>query len=356
MKSESFIAIPPGETLKEVAERQGYSQKELALRLGLSEKHVSNLINAKCELTKETAAKLESVLGVPASFWNNLEARYREILIKVEQENTMSEELAMEKQLPFSEMVSNGWILSAATPEARVSVLRTFFSVAKLKLIANPDLSLVAFRELSKENRKDLKLLAWLTQAKREADGIDTSEINIKKVTANLQAIRQLTLEKSDFNFGKLKQILSQCGIALVVLPHLKGSYLQGLSFKYKNKIVLGLTARGKELDKFWFSLFHELGHIILGHLRVFDEKTADREKLADDFAKNVLIPKEAYEKFTTKHNFSKKAIIAFSKRVGIDAGIVVGRLQKDKFIDYHIHNDLKSRVGDISFFSSNEA
>ena len=50
-------------------------------------------------------------------------------------------------------------------------------------------------------------------------------------------------------------------------LPHLKGSFLQGASFMDGNKIVVGLTARDKDADKFWFSLFHELAHIALGHV-----------------------------------------------------------------------------------------
>lgn len=61
--------------------------------------------------------------------------------------------------------------------------------------------------------------------------------------------------------------MLAENGVALVFLPHLKGSFLQGATFIDGNKIVVGLTARGKDADKFWFSLFHELGHIILGHV-----------------------------------------------------------------------------------------
>lgn len=50
--------------------------------MGMSEKHISRLINGDVQLTPEVAHKLEMVLGVPAEFWNNLEAIYREKLVK----------------------------------------------------------------------------------------------------------------------------------------------------------------------------------------------------------------------------------------------------------------------------------
>lgn len=86
-KSKSFIATPPGASIKEQLEMRGMSLKEFAFRMGLPEKHVSRLINGDVQLTKETACQLEMVLGLPSHFWINLEAIYREKLAKVKAEN-----------------------------------------------------------------------------------------------------------------------------------------------------------------------------------------------------------------------------------------------------------------------------
>ena len=77
-ESRSYIATPPGETIKEQLNNRGMSQKELAVRMDMSEKHISKLINGDVQLTPDVAVRLEMVLGVPAKFWNNLEAIYRE--------------------------------------------------------------------------------------------------------------------------------------------------------------------------------------------------------------------------------------------------------------------------------------
>ena len=80
VRSRSYIAIPPGATIMEQLNDRGMSQKEIATRMNMSEKHISKLINGDVQLTPEVAVRLEVVLGVPAKFWNNLEAIYRKKL------------------------------------------------------------------------------------------------------------------------------------------------------------------------------------------------------------------------------------------------------------------------------------
>ena len=92
VRSRSYIATPPGATIKEQLEDRDMSQKEFAARMDLSEKHVSRLLNGKVELTPDVARRLEMVLGIPASFWNKLEAIYREKLVKIKDENEMEED------------------------------------------------------------------------------------------------------------------------------------------------------------------------------------------------------------------------------------------------------------------------
>lgn len=149
------------------------------------------------------------------------------------------------------------------------------------------------------------------------------------------------TLNPKEFCPG-LKTRLAECGIALVFLPHLKGSFLQGASFMDGNKIVVGLTARGKDADKFWFSLFHELAHIVLGHIGQPDGTSEQDEKNADNWAGEMLIPSKAFEPFKNRENYSPACVCDFAKRLGIAPGIVVGKLQNEGCVGYNMLNDLK--------------
>ena len=121
-RSKSYIATPPGATIKEQLNDRSMSQKEFAARMDMSEKHISKLINGEVQLTPDCAVRLEMVLGVPAKFWNSLESRYREKLVKVEAENAMEQDEAIARQLPYGEMAKYGWI--PATRNIKEKVIR----------------------------------------------------------------------------------------------------------------------------------------------------------------------------------------------------------------------------------------
>ena len=344
VKSRSFIATPPGATIKEQLLGRGLSQKEFALRMGMSEKHISKLINGDVQLTPEVAVRLEMVLGVPAKFWNKLEATYREKLIKANAENEMDADKELVKKLPYREMSKNGWVPETREATEKVIYLRKYFEVVNLEIIKDMKLSKIACRRLAETEKGNLALLAWAQKAKLEARAIETSLIDIKTLKKKLPEIRSMTaMNPVDF-CPKLIEMLSGCGIAIVFLPHIGGSFLHGATFYDGNKIVVGLTVRGKDADKFWFSLFHELGHIMLGHINQSDGTTDEDEEAADNFAKEILIPTVAFNAFTSLNDFSKTSICSFAPEQNILCGIVVGRLQKEGFINYNRCNDLKTK------------
>ena len=110
------------------------------------------------------------------------------------------------------------------------------------------------------------------------------------------------------------------------------------------NKIVVGLTARGRDADKFWFSLFHELAHIALGHVGQSNGTSEEDEKAADKWSGDTLIGAEDFEIFRKDRDYSEKSVLQFAKTQGIAPGIVVGRMQLEGMIEYSMLNDLKEK------------
>ncbi len=343
-ESQNHIAVPPGATIKEQLINRDLSQKEFAQRMNMSEKHMSKLINGEVILTPDVAVRLEMVLGIPAKYWNKLEADYREELVKVNNENQMDADKEIIKKLPYNEMSKLDWVPKTRKPSERVINLRKFFEVVNLELITDKNLAPIACRRLSETEKSNYALLAWAQQAKLEARNMETSSIDLKALKKDIPDIRKMTMENPEDFSEKLISILSDCGIALVFLPHLDGSFLHGATFKDGKKIVIGLTARGKYADKFWFSLFHELGHILLGHINHIDGLTDEDEQAADDFASNSLIDNKSFLEYVNNYKINKDTIINFSKKYGIDSGILVGRLQKDGYIPYNRYNSLKKK------------
>ena len=110
------------------------------------------------------------------------------------------------------------------------------------------------------------------------------------------------------------------------------------------NKIVVGLTARGKDADKFWFSLFHEMAHIVLGHIGQSNGTSKEDEDDADKWSEDTLIVEDDFENFKKERDYSENNVIRFAKEQGIAPGIVVGRMQRDGVIKYSMLNNLKEK------------
>lgn len=343
MNGRTTIAIPPGATIREQLDNRGMSQKEFALRMGLSEKHISHLINGHVELTQDVALRLESVLGVPASFWNNLESIYREKLARVIVEQDLEKDIELANAFPYSKMAALGWVPATRKPEEKVLNLRRFFEVAKLDLLDGLRIPGIAFRRTSTNETSDYSLAAWAQKARIEARQHVTAPINISKLKQEIPQIREMTIKDPAEFCNELTTVFAGCGIALVFLPHIGGSFLHGASFYDSNRIVLGLTVRGRDADRFWFSLFHEICHIIRGHINT-SQTTKEQEDEADAFARDVLISPEQYQAFIGANCFSKDCIIAFAHTIGIAPGIVLGRLQKENFVPYNRFNELKTK------------
>lgn len=345
-KSKTYIATAPGATIKEQLVNRGMSQKEFAVRMDMSEKHISHLINGEVILTPDVANRLESVLGVPAKFWNNLESIYRQKLLLVEEENRMEKDIELLKNYPYSEMVSKGWIEKTIVPTQKVRNLRKYFEVVELSILQKDEFcQKVACRKLSHTEKSDTGLLVWLQKVKIESRTKEVEPINIKLLKESLSAIREMTNHTPDEFCDKLDSLLASCGIALVYVSHIKGSGMQGATFIDGKKIVIGMTARCKDADRFWFSLFHELGHIVLGHINKRNLSFSEaEEKQADLFAEDNLIQPDLYKAFTEVSNFTKASIVSFANSINIDSGIVLGRLQKDGYVKYSSFNELKKQ------------
>lgn len=346
LESKSYIATPPGATIKEQLDDRGMTQKEFAKRMGMSEKHISKLVNGDVHLTPETAEKLERVLGIPARFWNKLEAIYQEKIAKVNRENELEKEREYAKNFPYHQMAVWGMVPKAKRWQDKIENLCKFFEVSYLSLLENKDLMPIACRKLANTEKSMYILLTLAQYAKRKARDIDIDPFHISALKEKIKEIRALTLHKElDFS-NELAAMLSSCGIALVYLPQIQGSFLHGITFydDTSNKIVLGISLRGKYADRFWFSLFHEIAHILKGHIWQKDGVSEQDEREADQLAAEILIPSANLEQFYQTGNYSIDSIESFANRLQVGEDIIIGRLQNDKKIRQNQLNQYKSK------------
>ena len=111
------------------------------------------------------------------------------------------------------------------------------------------------------------------------------------------------------------------------------------------------LSLRHKRDDHFWFSFFHEAGHILHGGKKAIflDEMNSwkdPEEDLANQFAANILIPQEKYQSFLEEEKFTPMSDSKiFRDKLSIAPGIVVGRLQHEKVIPWRLTKQIDPSV-----------
>ena len=151
---------------------------------------------------------------------------------------------------------------------------------------------------------------AWIQTAINYAKNINTKSFDADKLKNSLPELRGMTLMKIEEFLPRMSDIFSECGVAFVLLPHLKNSGINGaVKWLSNDRVVLAMNNRGLDADKFWFSLFHEIKHILQQKLKtVFVNANANEitelnnklERDADEFAANYLSPKVYMNKLTS--------------------------------------------------------
>jgi len=116
---------PEGVTLSETLEALGMSQADLAERTGRPKKTINEIVKGKAAITPETALQFERVLGIPASFWNNLERDYRETVARLEEHQRLQRhvECAPYKAAHFKATLAEARALTVEPPETLVPQL-----------------------------------------------------------------------------------------------------------------------------------------------------------------------------------------------------------------------------------------
>ena len=352
----SDLAIPPGEFLEEVIADLGMNKDELARRMNRPPAKLSAIFRGDKTITPDTALQLEKVVGVPAHVWTGLESEYRLTLARQQQkaeEQRLKDEQHYVAKFCYQELLRFGYVAKKTILTEKVLELHRFFGVTSLKTVASLSRYQPAFRIWEKK-RSDCSpeaTAAWLRVGEIEAHKIDCDSFNKTALKTQMTEIRTFTQDEPERFVETLTERLASAGVVLVILPHLPKTYAHGATFWLgKQKAVALLTIRGSWADIFWFSLFHELGHLLLhGKQVVFleNENVDDNEmeKEANDFAGHVLIPENAYREFVRVGSFYAKDIVRFADEVYIHPGIVVGRLQHDKYIDPSWHNKLRVRL-----------
>ena len=332
---------PPGSTLRDLMQERDWKQRELAHRLGRPVQAVNEILAGKKEITEDTALELERVLEVPAQFWLAREAQYREYLARRRSEEEAGEHVPWLEQFPLKALQEAGVLpegrLAPAFKRQLVERLLRFFGVASpTGWQAHYDQMQLQFRRARPNRQTDVAAItAWLRMGELQAARLQLADYNAARLQAAIPEMRSLSLQAAEQIGPALLRLCAGAGLALVFVPALPGTHVSGVARFLNGRPLIQLSLLGKWNDGFWFSFFHELGHVLKHPTRsiFLDDAAAGgsinsiEEQEADRFATDTLVPRAQQARLASLP-LEAAAIEAFATKIGVHPGIVVGQLQ----------------------------
>lgn len=325
----------PGRMLQRELDAQGLSQAQLAMRTGLSTKHVNLVVKGTALLSPDVAVSLEQVLGVPAEFWLRWEAAFQAAAAREERHESWATFTEWAARFPRNMLVSRHVIGASDGTKETVAKLLSFFGVASPSAFDRTWLDAEASYKRSQVYTIDPYITAlWLRlaelQAARVLEGAGSYDAGRLREAA--QQIRAVTAEEPLEGFRRAQHLLREAGVALVFVPELDSTRISGASRWVGGHPVVAVTNRNKYLDSFWFSVLHEVAHILLHPKRAtyidIDGSAHDDddalETAANHFAQDVLIPRHMRDQVVQATRADQVRQLA--KEIGVGPGIVASQ------------------------------
>ncbi|MCD7744965.1 MAG: HigA family addiction module antitoxin [Lachnospiraceae bacterium] len=332
------VAFHPGYYVQEMVDESGLTQEEFARRLGTTPKNLCVLLKGNQSLSIDMASKLSRMLGTTVAYWLKLQQAYDELRAEFISDQELQSEREVFKLMDYSYFRDNFHLPDLPRQvDQQIKAVREFLSVASLALLEERNMA-CSFRSYTENlslsnivNANAMVQIGVNAALKTEAPHFNKHLFE----TATEFALSQ-TENHSEF-LPEIRKSFLDAGVVLVVLPNLKNSGINGATRKVGSKLLLMVNDRRHYADTFWFTLFHEIGHIMNGDYGVtFSGNKNESESEADIYAQKMLIPEEAYTAFLSEtDDFTEQSIREFSKQIKRDPGIVFGRLQKDGKISY---------------------
>lgn len=314
-------------------DQAGLMRKDLIPYIGSAPK-VSEVLARKRPLSLTMIRRLHQGLGIPADILIGGAEASEAVLEAPDIDYT---------RFPLKEMLDRGCFGDFSGNAARLKdyaedLMRGFLRGLSPNP-AEPVLMRAPLHQRGERRIDDAALLAWRLCVLKKVRAVDLSR-DYKKGVITARWLRELARLSAFQDGPKLaREYLARAGIALVVEPHFKGTYLDGAAMLDQGRPIVALTLRHDRLDNFWFVLLHELAHVArhLDQSHPFfaddldsPDKADRQENEADEMAQEALLPQTEWTAFASKANPTATTAQAFADHLGIDAAIVAGRVRHE--------------------------
>ena len=345
----------PGETLAEKLEEMEMGPKEFALRTGKPEKTIIAVLKGESSITPDMAVQFENVTKIPANFWMNHQRGYDEYIAREKRQTVIQEALAWAKQFPLADMIKKGWLPQVASIEEKTMEMLAFFGFSNHTAWEDyyfKQQLKVAFRISLAQTKEPYAISAWLRKGELQAAELEANDYSEKKFKEALPELKSIMANHPEGFFNQLQNICLEAGVKVVHTPCINKAPISGSTRWLNDTPFIQLTGRFKRNDSFWFTFFHEAGHILLhGKKDIFLEKVdySDKDLIkeneADEFAVKWTLTEEQAAEIVAAAPLSEEDIRDFAEQFTTHPAIIIGRLQHKKLIPFSLGREYFEQV-----------
>ena len=350
--------FPPGEFIREELQERGWTQADLARILGRPLSAVNQIINGKKAITADTARQLSEAFGTSAQLWLNLEATYRLSLAR-DPAGDIRRYAELYEVAPVKELEKRGWVEPTGNVKASEEELKRFFDVESFDNL--PELAVAARKTDAPEAPLTAAQYAWCRRVLELGSRIQAESFSKAKLIEGLPSLAKLAEYAEEAR--NVPRLLGKLGVRLVIVEHLPGCRIDGaVLWLGPVSPVVGLSMRYDRIDYFWFTLCHELAHILderkggvldealIGERGNWVRQLQERERKANEHAAAMLVSPDALESFVfrVKPYFSKERIVEFARDIHVHPGVIVGQLQCRGEVGYWANREMLVSIREI--------
>lgn len=255
--------------------------------------------------------------------------------------------------MPLKELKKLGWIdVDLTDLDATEKAVCRFLEIDSIE--EEPKIHFAA-RKTEKDAPHSQAQIAWICRVRQLAKRQRLSAYSSARLAKEIVNLPRLSITEETTRSVPL--CLAELGIRFVVARHLTGTKIDGGAvWLDQSTPVVAVSFRYDRVDWFWFTLMHELAHVLAGDgksMPMLDQALIGRdadstsispmEEKADKAAAGWLVPQDRLTAFirSTKPYFSRTAVLRFAASVGVHPALVVGQLQRRGEIPYTHHRNL---------------
>ncbi len=346
----------PGYFIREQMEYRNWNQEDLSEIIGVTIKHVNRILQDKQSITLDMAKILSEVFETSPQYWLNLDANYRLWLESEKSEKEKQTEIKAKiyERMPIRDMIHKNWLPNFSTFDQLYRNVLHFWEVDQLDFEAwdQKTLPLLARKSESFNQYKAAYTYTWYHKALQTAGNYKVGDYNREALSKLYDNLHLYTMQDNGYNLFINK--LNDAGVIFFVLPHLQKTYLDGAAFFAGNNPAIVYTGRYKRIDNFWFTVAHEISHVLY-HLDKQDTFFVDNfnedavnelETEANTNAADRLKHDEIYTFLEPKLNYlSKQTILSCAEHFQVHPAIITGKLAHEKTISYANQNLFNENV-----------